>query len=82
MDLVKRHSSQYGFSPEGLDRWIEGQNQEDYAVLFDVTPKDQSFKFAETKVKKQIKDWTKHLSMLAEDIAKLGKSRPDPSKKC
>jgi hypothetical protein len=81
MDLVKRHALQYGFSPEGLDRWLENKTEEDYAVLFDVVPPGPEFNLVEKTIKTQIKNWSAHMLKLTEDVSRVGKGRPAVWKK-
>ncbi|KAL2037400.1 hypothetical protein N7G274_009885 [Stereocaulon virgatum] len=81
MDLIKRHAMQYGFSPEGLDRWVDDKTKEDYAVLFDVIPPGSEFSLVEKTIKGQIKQWSAHMLRLTEDVLRVGKSRPAVWKK-
>ena len=76
MDLIKRHAPQHGFSPEGLDCWIENKTEEDYVVLFDVVPASPIFKLEEKTVNKQIKEWAEYILELADDVARVGKGCP------
>ena len=81
MDLIKRHAIQYGFSPEGLDRWLENKIEEDYAVLFDVVPPVPEFNLVAKTIKTQIKQWSAHMLKLNEDVSRVVNGRPAVWKK-